>query len=550
MAQATKAGDAARGSETDNLATEAPRLAQIQALARTGRQGEAEDALCRWIDKEPMSGEAHLQLGRLLFADNRLVEAYGCYKIAATQFGERSDVWFEFGRCLEMMRHFDAAGVAFDRALHIGPQTAELHMALGRIYGGLGQPQKAMAAIDAALRLNPGDVDALSLRAYQLQISGDFSGARDGYLAVLAADPRRVDAHFRLADMGEVAGNEDTVVDGLLEAANRPGAKIEFKAVALFTAANVRRKQCEFDQAFALAKKANALARGDARFERSELTALIDRQIRCFDAETFKALEGLGDASTKPIFIVGMPRSGSTLVEQVLSCHRDISAAGEIGKIQNIDALLAAPADDARFLYPSDLKSMDFQKIRPLAGHYLETLTERGGVGASRITDKSLFNFLHLGLIALLLPKSHIIHCRRDARDLGLSCFFQKFSAKNTLAFTNDLGDIGFYIAEYRRMMTHWQEVLPLQILDIEYEDMVQNQEAVSAKAIAHIGLGWDVACLSPHKNQRAVKTASLWQVRQPVYGSSVGVWRNYEAHLEPLLAELDSKKARASAGP
>ncbi len=539
MARAAEVMDVKRVSDSDIPPAKASRLAQIQSLVDAGRSADAEARLRQWISDEPMSGEAHFRLGRLLADANRPGDAYGHYKIAAAQFGERTDVWFEFGRCLEAMRHFEAAIVALTRALHFGPATAEMYMALGRAYGSLGQPQDAITAIDAALLLKPGDVDALFLRAYQLQISGDFAGARDGYLDVLDTDPGRVDAHFRLADMGEVAGHEDVVVEGLLAAANASEASEELKTTALFAAANVRRKQSAYDQAYALASRANSIYRENGLFNRAELTALVDRQIRFFDVKTFEVMQGLGDTSDKPIFIVGMPRSGSTLVEQILSSHREIAGAGELGKIQYIDTVLSNAADGARYCYPDDLATMDFEKIKPFAGLYLDTLNERGGEGSCRITDKSLFNFLHLGLIALLLPKSSIIHCRRDARDLGLSCFFQKFSAQLSLAFTHDLGDIGFYIAEYRRMMAHWQEVLPLRILDIDYEEVVRNQEAVSRKAITHVGLDWDEACLSPHKNRRAVKTASIWQVRQPVYGSSVGVWRNYEAHLEPLLKEL-----------
>jgi len=550
MVQAPGARVDTKASDVVASMTIPPSPADIQALIEAGRSADAEAWLLKWIAVEPTSGEAHLRLGQLLISSNRPGDAYGHYKIAATQYGDRSDVWFGFGRCLEKMRQFDAAGVAFDRALLIGPETVAVHMALGRIYGDLGQPQKAIASIDAALRLDPGDVDALFLRACQLQVSGDFPGARDGYLEVLKADPGRVDAHFRLADIGEVAGHEDVVVEGLLAAAAASGSSQEMKVTALFAAAKVRRNQSEYDQAFSLASRANAIYRKNGLFDRTEMTALVDQQIRFFNTDTFKVHRGLGDTSERPVFIVGMPRSGSTLVEQILSCHPEIADAGELGKIQNIDAILSVPVEGARYKYPDDLGAMDFQKIKPFAAQYLSTVKERAGEGARYVTDKSLFNFLHLGLIALLLPKSTIIHCRRDARDLGLSCFFQKFAALNGLAFTHDLGDIGFYLTEYRRMMAHWQAVLPLPILDIDYEDLVQNQEAVSAKAIAHIGLDWDEACLSPHKNRRAVKTASFWQVRQPVYGSSVGVWRNYEAHLEPLLAELDSKKARVSAGP
>ena len=259
-----------------------------------------------------------------------------------------------------------------------------------------------------------------------------------------------------------------------------------------------------------------------------------------FSGAFFERAAGLGSGSDRPVFIVGMPRSGTTLVEQIISSHPRAAGAGELPDIpwliQRLPAELGSGAG-----YPGCVEALDRESVQRLAGSYLDRL---GLVSATtdRVTDKLPMNYMHLGLIAVLFPNAVIVHCKRDPMDTCLSCYFQNFS--RDLGFCFDLEDLGFYYRHYETLMAFWAEVLPLCIHDVAYEDLVKNPEDVSRGLIEACGLEWDPRCLSPHKNRRPVKTASSWQVRQPLYKTSVARWKRYEKHLGPLKSSLDLPRA------
>jgi hypothetical protein len=233
-----------------------------------------------------------------------------------------------------------------------------------------------------------------------------------------------------------------------------------------------------------------------------------------------------------------MPRSGTTLCEQIITSHPLVAGAGELRKLdQLVGVMTGLRNSDLR--YPEDVAKMSPEGIAGLAANYLDALKPYAGDGTIRITDKYVFNFAHVGLISILLPNARIIHCRRDPLDSGMSNFFQNFTGKMSFPFWHDLGNIGLFYRQYERIMAHWHEVLPGRILDVQYEDVVADQEQMSRKIIDFAGLDWDDACLRFYENKRAVSTASVWQVRQKVFSSSVGRWRDYEKHIGPLQRAL-----------
>jgi hypothetical protein len=249
------------------------------------------------------------------------------------------------------------------------------------------------------------------------------------------------------------------------------------------------------------------------------------------------------------VFIVGMPRSGTSLVEQILASHPNVFGAGELRDLQRLAEELPARVG-AKEAYPACLVRLDGSAACALADEYLERIGRRSGA-ALRVTDKMPLNFLHLGLIAALFPRARIVHCIRDPLDVCVSCYCQDFQGGPN--FLWDLTDLGKFHGEYERLMAHWGSVLPLPILEVVYEELVDNLEAVSRRLISFCGLDWDDRCLAYHQNARAVRTASLVQVRQPVYKSSVGRWRHYAPHLRPLLEALgrplEGQNPRASEG-
>ncbi|MCZ6912502.1 MAG: sulfotransferase, partial [Proteobacteria bacterium] len=253
---------------------------------------------------------------------------------------------------------------------------------------------------------------------------------------------------------------------------------------------------------------------------------LVGRIITTFDREFFDSFGPRGSQSEQPVFIVGMPRSGTSLVEQVLASHPRVNGAGELRFIEQASRTPVG-------LYPDSVSTLDARALEAAAEEYLKQLRDRGG-NIRHITDKYPANFLHIGFIRLLFPRASIIHCRRNPVDTCLSIYFQDFATANLYA--NRLEDIGAYYQCYQRLMEHWTDLGTDRLLTIDYEDLTADLEGQVRTMIEWLGLEWDPACLDYTGNPRAVSTLSRWQVRQPVYQSSVERWRRYEKHLGALL--------------
>ncbi len=304
---------------------------------------------------------------------------------------------------------------------------------------------------------------------------------------------------------------------------------------ACFALGNLLDKAGDYDAAFGRFATANRLARTlrDAEgkgFDRTLVQRQIDTLIAGYTPAIFAAPNPVAIPSDLPVFVVGMPRSGTTLTEQILASHALVAGAGELPDIGRMAAMLGADS-----VAPS-MAWRDPTAARREAEAYLALLQKLGG-DAARVTDKMPDNIVWLGLIARLYPGARVVICRRDPRDVGVSCYFQSFGAG--LGWSNDLADCAFRIQEVERLWRHWQTVLPLRILELQYEALIADLEGESRRLIDFIGLPWDPSCLAFHETERPVVTASLWQVRQPLYSSSVGRWRHYRRHLGPLLEGL-----------
>jgi hypothetical protein len=263
-------------------------------------------------------------------------------------------------------------------------------------------------------------------------------------------------------------------------------------------------------------------------------TAFIGHVIRACTPEWFGRTRGFGLDSERPVFIVGLPRSGTTLTEQILASHPQVFGAGELNYLKaDFDALPAAvriPAPPVECL-----AHLSREAAQQLAAWHLSRLDALNNT-APRIVDKMPDNYLYLGLIACLFPKARIIHCRRDLRDVAVSCWMTNF---RHIHWAADLEHIAARFLDYRRLMDHWRQVLPVPILEVDYEDTVAELEAVARRLLDWCGLPWDPACLAFHHTARPIRTASVTQVRQPIYKRSVARWKHYEASLAPLLARL-----------
>jgi Sulfotransferase family len=308
-----------------------------------------------------------------------------------------------------------------------------------------------------------------------------------------------------------------------------------------FILAGLCDRNSEYDRAFSHYRRANDLkaqvfSQKNQAFDRERHRRHIDDIIATFDRRFFERVRSFGLATEVPVFVVGMPRTGSTLVEQILSSHPQVVAAGERKELSEILT--------GRAPYPAHMSRLDSYAARALGEEYLSRLS-RVGPEAVRIVDKMPANYLHLGSICALFPKARIIHCCRDVMDVCLSCYFQYFSSIN---YATSFEDLGFYYRQYERLMRHWHEVLPIRVYEVEYEELVRAQERISRGLIAFCGLDWSDRCLAFHENRRAVQTASMQQVRRPLYANSIARWKRYESYLSSLRQALASDPSEAAA--
>jgi Flp pilus assembly protein TadD len=428
-------------------------------------------------------------------------------------------------------------GPALERlagAIRLSPDDPRLHYRRATVLQRRGRLPEALESVDRALALDGLDPLALSTRADLLDLSGrhaEAMAALEPFLAAGRAPHLAVAVAF--ARVSPRFKREPEAVAALEGALSREPVAPPNRAVALFALAQLLDGIGEFDRAFGAAAGAHAIRR--CGFDPAVHTRQIDEAIAGWTPGALAGIHRAAARGPRPVLIVGMPRSGTSLVEQILASHPALFGAGERAELTRIaHELSGRPALASPVLTdPSPLRR---QTVERCAKRYLDML--RGIAGeAPIVSDKNPTNFLHLGLAWALLPEARVIHCIRDPRDTGLSCWFHDFAG--VLSFVHDLGHIASYWRDYRRLMAHWRTVLDLPVLDVGYEDMVADQTGQTRRMLDFLGLPWDDACLTFEKTERITMTDSNRQVRRGLYASSVGRWKNYERHLGPLLAGL-----------
>jgi hypothetical protein len=354
--------------------------------------------------------------------------------------------------------------------------------------------------------------------------------------------PEFAEAYFNLSDLviqGKYCFSAQMLakIESLLS-----GGRVPLKAASImhFALGNNLDKQGKYDEAFCAFHTGNQIQQKLGEefgilFDLELHRRNTDECIAFFDASYFDKPPPGGVDSELPIFVIGMPRCGSTLVEQIIASHPNAATAGELPEIGRLVQELSKTHhhDDA---FPHCLSNVDAQTIHDLASQYLSNLSKHEK-DSTRIVDKALSNFFYLGFLFTLLPKARIIHCRRDPMDIGLSCYFRRFGSVN---WSWSLESIGAYYREYNRLMEHWSKVFPSQIYDLHYEKLIADPETMSRELIHFCGLSWSDRCLEFYKNRDAVKTSSRIQVREPIYKTSSGRWKNYAAHLEPYKKAIE----------
>jgi tetratricopeptide (TPR) repeat protein len=384
----------------------------------------------------------------------------------------------------------------------------------------------------------PAYIQALNNLGNTLKYQGKMDEAIACFHQVLRIDPNYPEAYAALSHCQQIS-SDDT--QGMTEQLHRTDLPIKDQIPLQFALGAIYDKSGQYEAAFARTEQANQLHKAELErsshaFDYQTLIKRVDTLIENFPKDIFSS-ELRGSSSSLPVFIVGMPRSGTTLVEQIIASHPQVFGAGELEDMEQLTKRLSKECRNIP--YPDCMAQINKATLGKLAAWYLDNLKRRSP-DALRITDKMPDNIFHLGLITLLFPNAHIIVCQRDPRDICLSCFFQKFTHSHN--YSTDLADCGRRYLQTMRLLDHWKKVLPKPVLEIHYEKLVNDLEGETRRLLEFLVLEWSPQCLEFHNTHRDVKTASHWQVRQPLYTSSVGRWRHYEKHLQSMLDVLQSE--------
>jgi tetratricopeptide (TPR) repeat protein len=400
---------------------------------------------------------------------------------------------------------------------------------LGAVRQQLGDWPGAATAYQAAVALAPEAIAPRQALAAALTILGRTAAALEHYRVLAEVPAARWAALTRMALIDAGSIDEAMLADMRSAVADRR-LDPELRTGLLFALGEVLERRGEYDQAFAAFAEGNRRKRGSLRPSAQEAAvahaAAADHVRSRFTADFIAAHAGRGSRSTAPIFVVGFPRSGSTLIEQILASHPDVQGLGEMGVLPRLLERGYPAAGD-----------ISAARLRDLADAYLKAARTRGWNGKSRFVDKTLENYLHVGMIHLAFPHATVLEAQRDPLDVGLSCFRQLFTSGNETLY--DLTDIGAEHRRYGALMAHWREVLPGRVGEISHEALVADPESEIRALVAAPGLSWDPAVSRFFEREGAVRTASAAQVRRPIFSGSVARWRRYQAHLAPLKAAL-----------
>lgn len=461
--------------------------------------------------------------------------AFEAYRLSAKLNPRVAAPYVGLARILTRNHQRSQAIACLERAIACEPQNPAIRVLIGRTLSLGGQLSAALKQFETALALDPAsEPAALGLAALHEDL-GDRAAAATVYHRLLAQNPSHGEALAGLLGVAE----GDALSAALTRATDQlPAAPPLDAGLIGYALGKAFARKGRHGEAFKAWLAANTARRQTAGpFDRAGFDARIDRLIEIFSADFFAARRGWGDPCARPVFIVGLPRSGTTLTEQILAGHPQVHGAGELDLLTDMATGTPDRLGRSDPPWPETALELAPAHIAAIAGDHLGRLDALAPAGATRIIDKQPLNFWHLGLVALAFPGARIIHCTRDLRDNGLSIFAENFTQEQRWA--TDLSDIVHYWRGYRRLMHHWHAVAPLQILENPYEAMVDDLEAAARQLVGFLDLPWDAACLAFHESDRAVQTPSRWQVRQPVYTSSVARWRHYEAEIAPLSAAL-----------
>ncbi len=504
---------------------------QALALHQAGRIDDAARTYRAVLQREKTHALALCNLGLIHLTRNEFDDALKLVRRAAYQQPKSPDVLAILGAVHQGLNQHEAAIAQFQKVLAARPEHADSTMRLAKSLQALNRHTEALTVLERAAASAPRNAQLCADLGVALRTLGRLDAALEALDRAMVLAPRQPGFH---RVMGE--SKRYTADDPQLAAMEAMAAELasftDAQQVDLHFAlgkayADVR----QYERSFRHYLAGNAIKRREVPYAEAAVLGLLEHSRNLFTAEVIQERLGQGDPSTAPIFIVGMPRSGSTLIEQILASHPDVFGAGELLDFQTAVEGLGQTPDGP----PPDIGP---RELRQIGERYLALVKPRMPQQVRRFTDKMLGNTRFVGLIHLALPNAKIIYARRNPIDSCLSCFTTLFAVGQPYAY--DLGELGRYVRAHEAIMQHWRAVLPPGVMiEVQYEDVVADLEANARRIVAHCGLEWTEACLEFYKTERPVNTASVVQVRQPIYRSSIGRWESYKAMLAPLLEAL-----------
>jgi len=475
---------------------------QGNALWSLGKDLEAVAAYKRALELNPKHADSCRSLGFILLEREELNDAIDCFNQALKINPADNDAYEGLGRAQSELGNLDHAVTAYHKAIAIDPANAEYYRKLGKAFSDHGEIEEAVSALRKALEINPGYAEvylALSKSKKFTEYDDDIRAMESLFSKKGIPDEDSIHLAFALGKAYEDLGNYDKSMEFVI--------------------------------------KATGIKRNSYDYSIAESQEHFDRIKEVFSPDFFSNHRDSGDPDRTPVFILGMPRSGTSLVEQILASHPDVYGAGELKDLGKVLASIrTSDQEEQSEIIPQGLLELDARAFADLGKQYIARI-RKYSASAKFITDKMPGNFLRIGFIRAILPNARVIHCTRDPMDNCLSIF--KTHLKHSHGYANNMSELGQYYRMYLDLMDYWKDTLPGFVYDQSYEELVGSQQEQVSKLLQHCGLDWDDACLDFHKTRRKVKTASNAQVRRPIYNNSVQLWKQYEEQLEPLRAAI-----------
>ncbi len=493
--------------------------------------------------------QAYNNLGTALLALDKASEALPQIRCAVEINQNFAMAHANLGQALMSLHRLEEAAISYNHALAISPDHAETHSHLGIVLAKLDKPEQAIQCQNKAISLSPKCAEAYNNLGNIYHWLGRPNEARQSYEQAIHLSPKKAAYYLNLFESMRFT-TPDQHLRSMQTLLDNTTLSPKDRMTLHFALGKALDDAGCYPESFQHQLQGNLIKRNQILYHEAKVLDSLQRTQETFTPNLMKACQGFGVPSSIPIFIVGMPRSGTTLVEQILASHPEVFGAGELNDwptaLTNLVASVSSGNEPNEIVsrttpsFPEIFSALSHAQWQSLGEAYLRTLGSKAGIRVvRRITDKLPLNFRFLGMIHLALPNARIIHVQRDPIDTCLSCFSKLFIEGNP--FTYDLGELGRYYRAYQKLMAHWQRLLPSGVmLDVSYERLVEDFEPQCRRIIHHTGLEWNPACLTFHKTERSNRTASATQVRQPIYRSSIDRWKPPQELLQPLLSGLE----------